>query len=237
MNATPFLRATLALTLACAVGTLQAQTQRPSAKRAVRAAAPVATTPMAAAIAALPPATVEQIAAAARAYFGSYQCEFNQSVSVDPNLRHAGYVDVKFQKSLWTMKPVLSGTGALRLEDVKGRMMLLQIASKSMLMDAVQGRRVIDNCVHDQQRNVAPPPASESLGIDPALAAAAAAATAAGSAMNSDASAAPPAGAPAAPAATAPDTSATAPAAPTVAARARPDDAPGGTPAPATSTR
>lgn len=182
MNATPLLRATLALTLACSVGTLQAQTQRAPAKRIVRAAAPVA-----AAIAALPPATVEQIAAAARAYFGSYQCEFNQSVSVDPNLRNAGYVDVRFNKSLWTMKPVLSGTGALRLEDVKGRMLLLQIASKSMLMDAVQGRRVIDNCVHEKQRNVAAPSPSQSLGIDPALAAAAAAATAAGSATNTEA--------------------------------------------------
>jgi hypothetical protein len=52
----------------------------------------------------------------------------------------------------WTMKPVLSHTGALRLEDVKGRMLMLQIANKSMLMDTQIGQRVVDNCVHEKQR-------------------------------------------------------------------------------------
>ena len=37
------------------------------------------------------------------------------------------------------MKPVLSSTGALRLEDVKGRVLMLQIANKSMLMDTQAG--------------------------------------------------------------------------------------------------
>ena len=50
------------------------------------------------------------------------------------------------------MKPVLSSTGALRLEDVRGRMLMLQIANKSMLMDAQIGQRLVDGCVHEKQR-------------------------------------------------------------------------------------
>jgi hypothetical protein len=47
---------------------------------------------------------------------------------------------------------VLSSTGALRLEAVKGNTLLLQIANKSMLMDQKAGRRVVDGCVHEKQR-------------------------------------------------------------------------------------
>ena len=46
---------------------------------------------------------------------------------------------------------VLSSTGALRLEDVKGQALLLQIAYKSMLMDVKAGRRMVDECVHEKQ--------------------------------------------------------------------------------------
>jgi hypothetical protein len=116
------------------------------------------------------------------AHFGQYECEFDQKVSVDVNRKHDGYIDVRHGRSTWVMRPVLSNTGALRLEDVKGRMLMLQIANKSMLMDTPVGRRLVDNCEHDRQRHVAPPKPEESLGIDPAKAAAAAAMAAASAA-------------------------------------------------------
>jgi len=50
------------------------------------------------------------------------------------------------------MKPVLSNTGAIRLEDVKGAALLIQILTKSMLMDVKAGRRMVDGCVHEVQR-------------------------------------------------------------------------------------
>jgi hypothetical protein len=53
------------------------------------------------------------------------------------------------------MKPVSSSTGALRLEDVKGVALLLQIANKSMLMDTKVGQRLVDGCVHEKQRAAA----------------------------------------------------------------------------------
>ena len=107
------------------------------------------------AAAALPAATPEQMAAAERTLVGPYACEFNQSVMVEPSPKSPGYIDVKHQKAVYTMKPVLSSTGALRLEDVKGGTLFLQIANKSMLMDTKAGKRLVDACIHDSQREAA----------------------------------------------------------------------------------
>lgn len=99
----------------------------------------------------LPPAEGEQNAAAAMVHFGDYACELNQSVKVAMNPKYDGYIDVQFGAQRFTMKPVLSSTGALRLEDVKGQTMMLQIAHKSMLMDVKAGRRLVDECAHEKQ--------------------------------------------------------------------------------------
>ena len=66
----------------------------------------------------------EQLDAAGRVYYGAYECEFNQGVTVAKSERHAAYVDVRSGKSTWLMKPVLSTTGAVRLEDVKGQTLM-----------------------------------------------------------------------------------------------------------------
>lgn len=100
----------------------------------------------------LPAADAEQINAAERTYFGVYECDFKQQLDVGMNPKTPGYVDVKFKGKTYTMKPVLSSTGALRLEDVTGRSLLIQIASKSMLMDVKAGQRLVDDCVHEKQR-------------------------------------------------------------------------------------
>jgi hypothetical protein len=101
---------------------------------------------------ALPEATAEQLQAAERVLTGSYDCEFGKRVSVDRNERNNGYFNLHLGNQAWTMKPVLSSTGAVRLEDVKGTAMLLQILTKSMLMDVKGGRRMVDGCVHAAQR-------------------------------------------------------------------------------------
>jgi membrane-bound inhibitor of C-type lysozyme len=99
----------------------------------------------------LPAADQDQLQAAQRTLTGQYACEFDQKIDVEASPRAAGYVDVKYKNSVFTMKPVLSSTGALRLEDVTGRTLLLQIANKSMLMDTKIGQRLVDNCVHPEQ--------------------------------------------------------------------------------------
>ena len=50
------------------------------------------------------------------------------------------------------MKPVLSSTGAVRLEDVEPNTLLVQILTKSMLMDQKAGRRLVDGCTHENPK-------------------------------------------------------------------------------------
>lgn len=92
-----------------------------------------------------------QLAAAERAYIGDYACEFKESVHIDKHPKVAGYINVAWKKQVITMKPVLSSTGALRLEDVTGRTLMIQIANKSMLLDTKVGQRLLDDCVHPEQ--------------------------------------------------------------------------------------
>lgn len=96
-------------------------------------------------------ADADQLAATEMAHLGTYDCEFKQSVSITRNTT-PGYLDVMWQKFTFTMKPVLSSTGALRMEDVTGRTLMIQIGNKSMLMDTKVGQRLVDECVHPKQR-------------------------------------------------------------------------------------
>jgi len=64
-------------------------------------------------------------------------------------------VDVKHGKNTYLMKPVLSSTGALRLEDIRDEALMVQIASKSMLLNTKTGTRIVDACVSPKQRELA----------------------------------------------------------------------------------
>jgi len=108
------------------------------------AAAPVEVTPE--------PATAEQVSASERVYYGEYDCDFKQIVQITASERHPSYVELRFAKNSYLMKPVLSSTGAVRLEDVKGQTLMIQIASKSMLMNVKTGTRLVDACVSPSQR-------------------------------------------------------------------------------------
>ncbi len=102
----------------------------------------------------LPAADNEQLEAAKLVYYGHYECELKQIVDITENAKDAGYVDVKHGKALYVMKPVLSSTGALRLEDVKGQTLMVQIANKSMLLDVKAGHRIVDDCISPKQHEL-----------------------------------------------------------------------------------
>jgi hypothetical protein len=140
------------------------------------------------AVPAVPEASPEQVEAAALVFYGPYDCEFGQRIDVTPNAKNAGYVDVKHGKSTWLMKPVLSSTGAVRLEDTKGQTLVVQIANKSMLMDVKAGRRLVDECISARQRELIE--AAAKLKAEEAAAAAAQAASAASAAAVAASSAA-----------------------------------------------
>jgi len=102
----------------------------------------------------LPEATPDQERAAELVYYGVYECELNKNVNILASTTHRFYFDVKHGKTTWLMKPVLSTTGAVRLEDVKGETLMVQIASKSMLLNMKTRHRLVDACISPRQREL-----------------------------------------------------------------------------------
>ncbi|RZK99298.1 MAG: hypothetical protein EOP36_19755 [Rubrivivax sp.] len=100
----------------------------------------------------LPEATPEQLDAAKRVLIGRYECEFNKQLVIDANDTNRGYFNIRQGKDTWVVKPVLDSTGAVRMEDTKDTVLLLQILTKSMLLNVKTGRRLVDGCVHEVQR-------------------------------------------------------------------------------------
>jgi hypothetical protein len=151
MARTSALAVAAALVLCGALPTAMAQTTTAPAKKA--APAKSAKKPPAKVAEAAPPAaaTAEQIDAAGRVY---YDCEFKQTVDITQSTKFPAYVEVRHGKTDYLMKPVLSSTGAVRLEDVRGETLMVQIASKSMLLNVKTAHRVVDDCVSPKQREL-----------------------------------------------------------------------------------
>ena len=152
---TRFLRCApaVAALIVCSLGAASAGAAdapaKPAAKPAAKgkaAPAPVAFT--------VPDAQPEQVKAAELVFYGPYDCEFSQTVNITQSPKHSAYVDVKHGAKAWLMKPVLSSTGAIRLEDVRGETLMVQIASKSMLLNVKSAQRIVDDCVSPKQREM-----------------------------------------------------------------------------------
>ncbi len=93
-----------------------------------------------------------QLEIANRVLTGTAQCEFNQKVQVDALQDKPGHFKVAFNKASYTMVPQETTTGAVRLEDKKNGIVWLQIPSKSMMMNHKIGQRMVDGCMHAEQR-------------------------------------------------------------------------------------
>ncbi len=127
--------------------------------------------------------TVEAISAAqldvaARVLTGQADCEFNQRIDVAPLDGRPGYFTVSHMGRHYRMLPRETSTGAVRLEDPANGIVWLQIPAKSMLMNARRGQRMVDSCMHAEQRAatsaVAAAAGAQGIGIVAAPAAAAA---------------------------------------------------------------
>lgn len=106
-----------------------------------------------------------QLQIADRVLTGEATCEFNQSVIVQPVPGKPGHFHLTYKKAVYTLVPEETTTGALRLEDKKAGIVWLQIPSKSMLMNARIGQRMVDGCMHPEQR--AATAAAEAAGRKP----------------------------------------------------------------------
>ena len=114
-------------------------------------------------IATLPDLTPEQLALADRVSLGKMPCELATFVNVKPDpvgpgrfLLELGYQNAAQKVSKkFSMVPVVSLTGALRLEDQSAGAVWIQLGNKSMLMDQKAGHRLADACVSADQAIVA----------------------------------------------------------------------------------
>jgi hypothetical protein len=108
--------------------------------------------------------TPSELAIAQRIEVGLVQCELGASVTVAADPKLPGYFDVHGKKFRFRMVPVVTSTGAIRLEDAQAGAVWLQLANKSMLMNQKLGSRLADACVTPAQALVAlameksPPP-------------------------------------------------------------------------------
>ncbi|HEX7436267.1 MAG TPA: hypothetical protein VF308_06140 [Caldimonas sp.] len=133
----------------CAASAIAADAPAKAAKPAAKGKAAPAP-----AVFTVPDAQPDQVKAAEMVFYGPYECEFQQTVNIVQSQKYSGYVDVKHGKKDWLMKPVLSSTGAIRLEDVRGETLMVQIASKSMLLNVKTAQRIVDDCVSPKQREM-----------------------------------------------------------------------------------
>jgi hypothetical protein len=92
-------------------------------------------------------ASAEQLRAAERVMYGRYQCEEGQQVRVSAPALHPGYVSLEHGARRYWMRPLQSSSGAIRLEGLTGETLVVQIASKSMLLNVKTGQRILDGCV------------------------------------------------------------------------------------------
>jgi len=93
-----------------------------------------------------------QLQIADRVLTGDAACEFNQTISVRPIAGQPGRFRLTYKRASYTMVPEETSSGAIRLEDKKAGIVWLQIPSKSMLMNSRIGQRMVDSCMHAEQR-------------------------------------------------------------------------------------
>jgi len=122
------------------------------AKRVAKAAA---VTPANVAAVPEPELSAEHLALAQRVVTGKVPCELGAHVAITAHQSVPGKFVLEHGRQTFHMIPVMTSTGAIRLEDPVGGAVWLQLANKSMLMDQKQGRRLADACMNAEQVLVA----------------------------------------------------------------------------------
>jgi len=173
---TPLLLACWGLAVDASAQNAGAKTSKPAAKPAkqrqaapansvsrteIRSTATQMAAGIAAAEAALEPA---ELAIAESVHTGVMPCEMGTSVTLASDPAAPGYFDMHGKNFRFRMVPVITVTGAIRLEDRQAGAVWLQLPNKSMLMNQKIGQRMADGCMSQSQLVVAqamkdaPPP-------------------------------------------------------------------------------
>lgn len=155
-----------------AFGTTPASTAADATAKAKKASTtkPVTAKPIAAKAAPAPKHTPVaavlspgQLAVADKVMVGDMPCEMAVHVKISHDTHSAGRFNLEVAHKRYLMEPVMSQTGAVRLENAASGMVWLQLGTKSMLMNQKEGRRVADDCMSPAQAYAA----QESLKLPP----------------------------------------------------------------------
>ena len=101
------------------------------------------------------PLTDDELAIAGQIHTGMVPCELGIHVTVSADAKLPGYFHLHTKHHQYHMQPVMTSTGAIRLEDKKAGAVWLQLANKSMLMNQKLGQRLADECMSPAQHTVA----------------------------------------------------------------------------------
>lgn len=99
--------------------------------------------------------TAAQLALIPHVHVGRQACESGVSVTLTPDPKLTGYFHVHVKNHMYHMFPVVTSSGALRLEDKKEGAIWLQMSNKSMMMHQKLGQRLADDCINPAQAAVA----------------------------------------------------------------------------------
>lgn len=97
----------------------------------------------------------QELAIARLIHVGQVACELGVSINIKADARSPGYFDLESKQFKFRMFPVVSSTGAIRLQDARADAVWLQLSNKSMLMSQKRGSRLADVCMNPAQRVVA----------------------------------------------------------------------------------
>jgi hypothetical protein len=121
------------------------------------------------------PLSERQLELAQQVQVGRMPCELGAFVQVAALQERLGYFKVQLGKQSFTMAPVETSSGALRLEDPQSGAVWLQLTNKSMMVNSRLGQRLVDECMSPTQSQVSkameknPPPSLLEPGNPPQI--------------------------------------------------------------------
>jgi len=146
------LAAAVAVPAHASAGKATAKSAAKTARTSGKAAEPAA---VATPAADLLPLTAEQLAIAEKVHLGHIPCELSAHVTLTKHPHSAGRFVLEIGHQRYAMEPVITSTGAVRLEDAAAGAVWLQLANKSMLMNQKLGKRMADECMSADQQVIA----------------------------------------------------------------------------------
>ena len=148
----PFLAACVLLASPAVLAQTSAKVSPGASRTEIRSTANQMAAGISAAEAALNPI---ELAIAEQVHTGVLRCELGASVTLANDPKSPGYFNVHGRNFRYRMIPVVTSTGAIRLEDRKAGAVWLQLSNKSMLMNQKVGQRMADECMSPAQLTVA----------------------------------------------------------------------------------